>query len=74
MDATPSPVDLLGAVPDELVQALSAHFLARGEPAYRVQQVLHWVYQGDAVDVDGMTNLPDTERTALGKAFSLSEP
>ncbi len=73
-DATPSPVDLLGTVPDELAQALSAHFLARGEPAYRVQQVLHWVYQGDAVDVDGMTNLPETERTALSKAFSLREP
>lgn len=73
-DTTPSPVDLLGTVPDELAQSLSAHFLARGEPAYRVKQVLHWIYHGDAVDVDGMTNLPEPERTALSEAFSLSEP
>jgi len=73
-DTTPSPVDLLGTVPDELAGALAAHFLARGEPAYRVQQVLHWIYQSDAVDVDGMTNLPERERKALSEAFSLSEP
>ena len=73
-NTTHEPLDLLGTVPDELAHALSAHFRARGEPDYRAQQVLHWIYQADAVDVDGMSNLPEAERAALTEAFSLCEP
>ena len=68
------PLDLLGTVPDALDSALAAHFSARGQPAYRTGQVLNWVYEADALDISEMSNLPESEREALGAAFTLREP
>ncbi len=66
--------DLLSLTPDALDVALSDHFRARGQPAYRAGQVRHWVYEGLAADFEGMTNLPADEREALAQAFRLDEP
>ncbi len=66
--------DLLGLTPQELEQTLAAHFAARGQPAYRADQVRGWIYDRLAPDVGAMTNLPAEERTALGEAFVLADP
>ncbi len=73
-EAEQRPLDLLGTVPDALDSALAAHFSSRGQPAYRTRQVLNWVYEADALDVSEMSNLPESEREALGAAFTLREP
>jgi 23S rRNA (adenine2503-C2)-methyltransferase len=54
--------------------ALASHFEARGERGFRVRQVLPWLYERDAMAFDEMTDLPATERAALGDAFALTSP
>jgi len=66
--------DLLGCSPEEAARALADHFAARGQPAYRVRQVLAWLYEKLAFSFVGMTDLPRAEREALAEAFSLSAP
>jgi 23S rRNA (adenine2503-C2)-methyltransferase len=66
--------DLLGLTPDEARIALEEHFRNRGAPAYRVKQVLKWIYETLAPDFDAMTDLPMAEREALAAAFRLREP
>jgi 23S rRNA (adenine2503-C2)-methyltransferase len=66
--------DLLSLPPDELQAALAEHFAARGQPAYRVEQVKKWVFEECVPTIQGMTNLPVVERDALDTAFSLVEP
>jgi 23S rRNA (adenine2503-C2)-methyltransferase len=65
--------DLLSLPPDALRVALSEHFRARGEPAYRVGQVERWIYQSLAPSFADMTDLPHPEREALGARFELAE-
>ena len=66
--------DLLGCSPEEAARALADHFAARGQPAYRVRQVLAWLYERLAFSFVEMTDLPRAEREALAEAFSLSAP
>ncbi len=66
--------DLLGLVPEDLEAALTAHFDARGQPRYRVDQVRGWIFDECAESVEVMTNLPAAEREALAEAFTLREP
>ena len=66
--------DLLSLTPEALADALGEHFAARGQPAYRVDQVRRWVYEGLAASIDDMTDLPVAERDALADRFSLREP
>jgi 23S rRNA (adenine2503-C2)-methyltransferase len=66
--------DLLSLTPNEAETTLAEHFAARGQPSYRVQQVLKWVFEECVPTIAGMTNLPVPEREALDDAFSLSEP
>ena len=63
--------DLLGLTPGELESALARHFRARGEPAYRTEQVRRWIYGPEAASFDRMDNLPAALRTGLGRAFRL---
>lgn len=42
-----------------------------GEPAYRSQQILSWVYQSRAADFSAMTNLPGALRQRLEQIFTL---
>jgi 23S rRNA (adenine2503-C2)-methyltransferase len=66
--------DLLEATPQEAEAALAEHFAARGQPSYRVGQVIAWLYERLALSFDEMSDLPKGERAALAAAFSLTVP
>jgi 23S rRNA (adenine2503-C2)-methyltransferase len=66
--------DLLSLTPAALREALTAHFVDRGQPDYRVGQVERWIYEGLARDIEAMTDLPAAERAALSERFLLREP
>lgn len=66
--------DLLDLTPDDARQALEAFLTARGEPAYRVGQVMRWLWQRPAPSFDAMSDLPAGVRQALAGAFRLSRP
>ncbi len=70
-DARP---DLLSLTPDRLRETLDEHFRHRGQPGYRTDQVVRWIYEGLAASFAEMTNLPAEERDALDQAFVLDEP
>ena len=52
-------------------EELENQFKALGEPAYRVAQLLDWLYVRRAAGWDAMTNLPKTLREKLRGQFSL---
>ncbi|CAN5173142.1 23S rRNA (adenine(2503)-C(2))-methyltransferase RlmN [soil metagenome] len=60
----PGAVPITALVPGELVALLKAH----GQPAYRADQVLDWVYEKRATRYGEMTNLPAGLRAALESA------
>ena len=51
---------------------LAAWLTARGEPAYRAEQVLGGVHRADATGFDDLSDLPRPLRTALDGAFRFS--
>jgi 23S rRNA (adenine2503-C2)-methyltransferase len=59
--------DIKSVTDDEL----QAQFQAWGQPSYRVQQLLDWLYVHRATDWDAMTNLPRSLREELRKAYAL---
>jgi len=66
------PADLLGLVPAVARAALARTFATAGEPSYRIDQVLGWIYDRRARAFDEMTDLPRELREALADEFSLS--
>jgi 23S rRNA (adenine2503-C2)-methyltransferase len=50
---------------------LTAWFTTQEQPAYRVDQVLDWLYRRRATSWDAMTNLPKVLRTRLAEHFTL---
>jgi 23S rRNA (adenine2503-C2)-methyltransferase len=52
-------------------EQLEALFGEWGEPAYRVSQVLAWLYRQRVTDWEAMTNLPKRLRDKLNSHFSL---
>jgi len=62
--------DLKSLTRDELM----AQFKDWGQPAYRVDQLLEWIYRRQAATWDAMTNLPAALRTRLRENFSLQNP
>jgi 23S rRNA (adenine2503-C2)-methyltransferase len=50
---------------------LEAHFAEWRQPAYRVTQLLEWLYARRATSWDAMTNLPKALREKLAETFSL---
>ena len=66
-------LDLLGLTPEEMEAALGSHFQERGQPPYRVGQVIDWVFEKLAPNFGAMTNLPGGEREALARAFTMVE-
>lgn len=52
-------------------ESLIALFDELGEPAYRVDQVLDWVWKKRVADIDGMSNLPAALRQKLNGSFRL---
>ncbi len=71
---TPAPTDLVGLLPDQAEQVLAAHFAERGQPGYRVRQVLDWLYAHGAQSFGEMTNLAVAERNALERTFRITAP
>jgi len=55
---------------DELQQ----HLAAWGEPAFRTDQLLAWLYQHRVTTWDAMTNLPRALRARLAETFDLRVP
>ena len=51
---------------------LEARFQSWGEPAYRVTQVLAWLYGHRATEWGAMSNLPASLRERLEKEYSLA--
>ena len=54
-----------------LREELEEHFRSLGEPAYRVDQLLDWLYARRATSWGAMTNLPKALREKLSANFSL---
>jgi len=61
------PLDIRSQTKEEL----EAQFKAWGEPAYRVPQVLEWLYVHRVTQWDAMTNLPKVLREKLRAHYSL---
>lgn len=74
MSADAAKTDLLGLTPEEAEAALRGHFAARGQPGFRVGQVLRWIFEREAFGFAEMTDLPLAERAALGEAFDFCAP
>lgn len=58
-------------VKSQTKEELAATFEAWGEPAYRVAQLLDWLYARRATDWEAMTNLPKPLRGKLREHYSL---
>ena len=52
-------------------EELEAQFKEWGQPAYRVGQLLEWLYERRATGWEAMTNLPKTLREQLRQHYSL---
>ena len=52
-------------------EQLSTHFESWGQPSYRLDQLLHWLYSQRATTWDSMTNLPKGLRENLAEHFRL---
>jgi 23S rRNA (adenine2503-C2)-methyltransferase len=61
------PTDIKSQTRDELL----ASFQTWEQPAYRVDQLLHWLYDQRVTGWDAMTNLPKTLRERLAREFTL---
>jgi 23S rRNA (adenine2503-C2)-methyltransferase len=55
-------------------EEMEAWFKSWGEPAYRITQVLEWLYPKRATSWEAMKNLPKTLREKLQGNFSLQTP
>ena len=62
------PVDIKSQGREEI----AAQFAAWGQPAYRVEQLLHWLYARRATHWDQMSNLPASLRAQLREHYRLS--
>ena len=74
MSVSENRPDITGLLPEEAERALSDHFAERGQPKYRVKQVLGWLYDRDALGFNEMTDLARAEREALSARFGFSSP
>jgi len=62
-------IDLKGIMPDELKKII----IEEGYPAFRTQQILHWIYRKNINSFQDMLNLPEKLREQLGSIFKLIE-
>lgn len=53
-------------------EEIAAKFVELGEPAYRVDQLLNWLYVRRAPSWEAMTNLPKALRAKLAEVFTLN--
>lgn len=64
-------LNLLTVTPADAMSALRAFFAARGDPSYRVRQVMHHLWQQPVHAAEKMTELPRALRSALAEHFVL---
>jgi len=64
---------VLTDIKSQTAEELETQFRAWGQPAYRVAQLLAWLYVHRATTWAAMTNLPKALRDQLGKHYSLTE-
>ncbi|HET6617031.1 MAG TPA: 23S rRNA (adenine(2503)-C(2))-methyltransferase RlmN [Gemmatimonadota bacterium] len=67
-DLDPRP-ELLAHAPDALEAALKEFLETHGQPAYRMGQVIDWVYRSRVDDWSAMTTLPKQLREDLARTF-----
>jgi 23S rRNA (adenine2503-C2)-methyltransferase len=63
---------VLADIRSQTAEELEAQFRARGQPAYRVAQLLEWLYVHRATRWEAMTNLPRALRDDLRNQYSLT--
>ena len=63
---------MLADIRSQTAEELEAQFRAWRQPAYRVAQVLEWLYVHRATQWEVMTNLPKALRDELRKHYSLT--
>ena len=63
---------MLTDIRSQTAEELEAQFRAWGQPAYRVAQLLEWLYLHRAASWEAMTNLPKALRDDLRKHYSLT--
>jgi len=63
---------VLTDIRSQTAEELEAQFRAWGQPAYRVAQLLEWLYLHRAASWEAMTNLPKALRDDLRKHYSLT--
>ena len=61
--------EILSYGPDRLEEALHAWLDERDQPAYRVEQIVNWIYEQRVDAFDDMTTLPKPLRAELGESF-----
>jgi len=67
----PAPAPSLPDIRDQSHAALAAAFAGWQEPAYRLEQLLGWLYPRRAASWDAMSNLPRPLRDRLAQTWSL---
>ena len=72
MTSAADRTDLVGLPPQEARNRIDSHFAERRQPAYRVDQVLRWLYHRPVTAFEEMTDLPQAERAGLEEAFDLT--
>ena len=70
LTTTPQGIPITGLLKEELQQ----HFKELGQPAYRVEQLLDWLYEKRVDSFQAMSNLPKALREQLETLFSFSLP
>ena len=63
---------VLTDIRSQAAEELEVRFQAWGQPAYRVAQLLEWLYVHRATDWEAMTNLPRALRDELRQHYSLT--
>jgi 23S rRNA (adenine2503-C2)-methyltransferase len=63
---------VLADIKSQTAEELAAQFQAWGQPAYRVTQLLEWLYPRRATAWEQMTNLPKALRDRLRNHYSLT--
>jgi 23S rRNA (adenine2503-C2)-methyltransferase len=63
---------VLADIRSQTAEELESKFLAQAQPAYRVAQLLEWLYLHRATQWEAMTNLPKALREVLRNQFSLT--
>src|ERR1039457_5007647 len=66
------PPRVLTDIRSQTAEELEAQFQAWGQPAYRVAQLLEWLYVHRATRWEAMTNLPKALRDELREHYSLT--